>query len=72
MATKPKLTSVKVLPSLYEEFKEFIKHQNNNEWDDINFQKVVNRSLFLLMHDEDFAQKILEAKELYMASGSYY
>lgn len=52
MKKKIKLTSVNVINEIYEKFKINI---NNN---DLNLQKLVNRSLELYNTDETFRQKI--------------
>ena len=60
-----KLTSVKVIDELYRKFKE------KSIRDDFSLQKLVNRSLDLFVHDEDFAKSLLDYKNL-EESGSKY
>ena len=55
-----KLTSVKVLPTIYDKFK-FSS--------DITLQKLVNRSMDLYINDRTFRQKIIEYTHL-KVSGS--
>lgn len=55
-----KLTSVKVLPTIYDKFK-FSS--------DITLQKLVNRSMDLYINDRSFRQQIMEYK-LLKVSGS--
>ncbi len=60
---KIKLTSVKILSSLYNKF----KHESLDN--DINLQKLVNRSIFLYIEDESYRKKIDKSIDLVM-SGS--
>ena len=60
-----KLTSVKVINELYRKFRE------KSIRDDFSLQKLVNRSLDLFVHDEDFAKSLLDYKNL-EESGSKY
>ena len=60
-----KLTSVKVIDELYRKFKE------KSIRDDFSLQKLVNRSLDLFVHDEEFQKTILEYDNL-EESGSKY
>ena len=60
-----KLTSVKVIDELYWKFRE------KSIRDDFSLQKLVNRSIDLFVHDEDFANTILEYDNL-EESGSKY
>jgi len=53
-----KLTSVKILSSLYKRFKRFCLE------DDFTLQKLVNRSLDLYTTDDDFKDKIDKYTEL--------
>jgi hypothetical protein len=53
-----KLTSVKILSSLYKRFKRFCLE------DDFTLQKLVNRSLDLYTTDDDFKDKIDKYAEL--------
>ena len=58
-----KLTSVKLLDNLYKKFKIF------NLDDNFTLQKLVNRSMDLYVHNEDFRKTINEWRNL-KASGS--
>tara|TARA_R100000008_G_C3436483_1_gene92244 strand:+ start:41 stop:235 length:195 start_codon:yes stop_codon:yes gene_type:complete len=58
-----KLTSVKILKSLYEKFK--VKTINTK----MTLQKITNRSVYLYLNDEDFIKKIDSSDQLF-ASGS--
>ena len=58
-----KLTSVKILKSLYENFK--ITTVNTK----MTLQKITNRSVYLYLNDEDFIKKIDSSDQLF-ASGS--
>jgi hypothetical protein len=60
---KLKLTSVKILESLYNKFK--IKTINTK----MSLQKITNRSLYLYLNDEDFTEKINSSDQLFI-SGS--
>ena len=60
-----KLTSVKVINELYRKFRE------KSIRDDFSLQKLVNRSLDLFVHDEEFQKTILEYDNL-EESGSKY
>ena len=60
-----KLTSVKVINELYRKFRE------KSIRDDFSLQKLVNRSLDLFVHDEEFQKVILEYDNL-EESGSKY
>jgi hypothetical protein len=60
-----KLTSVKVIDELYRKFRE------KSIRDDFSLQKLVNRSLDLFVHDEEFQKTILEYDNL-EESGSKY
>ena len=60
---KLKLTSVKILESLYNKFK--IKTINTK----MSLQKITNRSLYLYLNDEDFTEKINSSDQLHI-SGS--
>jgi len=65
MTKEEKLTSVKVIDELYRKFRE------KSIRDDFSLQKLVNRSIDLFVHDEDFANTILEYDNL-EESGSKY
>ena len=58
-----KLTSVKLLDNLYKKFKIY------NLDDSFTLQKLVNRSMDLYVHDEEFRHQINEWQNL-KASGS--
>ena len=60
-----KLTSVKVIDELYRKFRE------KSIRDDFSLQKLVNRSLDLFVHDDDFQKKILEYSELEQSGSKY-
>ena len=60
-----KLTSVKVIDELYRKFRE------KSIRDDFSLQKLVNRSLDLFVHDEEFQKTIIEYNNL-EESGSKY
>ena len=53
-----KLTSVKLLDNLYRKFK------ISNLDDNFTLQKLINRSMDLYVHDEDFRNQINEWKNL--------
>ena len=59
---KIKLTSVKILTDLYNSF----KHVALDE--DVNLQKLVNRSLFLYVNDEKYREKIENTDDLIISS----
>ena len=65
MSKEEKLTSVKVIDELYRKFRE------KSIRDDFSLQKLVNRSLDLFVHDEDYAKSLLDYKNL-EESGSKY
>tara|TARA_Y100000593_G_scaffold95015_1_gene198305 strand:- start:47281 stop:47487 length:207 start_codon:yes stop_codon:yes gene_type:complete len=63
---KTKLTSVKIIENLYNEF----RHISLD--DDINLQKLVNRSILLYISDDDnFRDKIKITDELLMSGSSF-
>ena len=53
-----KLTSIKVLSEIYKQFKMGSKAQN------MTLQKLVNRSMWLFMNDQNFKDKIKDTKTL--------
>ena len=63
--TKLKLTSVKVIDSLYSEFKHASIDQN------LNLQKLVNRSIILYIEDKSFRKKINEFMNLKESGSSF-
>jgi len=65
MSKKTKLTSVKVLEDLYNNFK--IKTVNNH----MTLQKLTNRTLYLFNNDEGFRDK-LENESVLQITGSNF
>jgi hypothetical protein len=65
MSKEEKLTSVKVIDELYRKFKE------KSIRDDFSLQKLVNRSIDLFVHNEEFAKTITNYENL-EESGSKY
>jgi hypothetical protein len=65
MAEKTQLTSVKILTSLYKNFKVF------TITDGITLQKLVNRSLDLYMNDLEYRDRLTKHSEL-QVSGSQF
>jgi hypothetical protein len=65
MAEKTQLTSVKILTSLYKDFKVF------TITDGITLQKLVNRSLDLYMNDLNYRDRLTKYSEL-QVSGSQF
>jgi hypothetical protein len=53
-----RLTSIKLLSDVYSKFRSESKLQN------ITLQKLVNRSMYLFLNDEDFRSTIRETKDL--------
>ena len=53
-----RLTSIKLLSDVYSKFRSESKMQN------ITLQKLVNRSMYLFLNDEDFRSTIRETKDL--------
>ena len=53
-----RLTSIKLLSDVYKKFRSESKLQN------ITLQKLVNRSMYLFLNDEDFRSTIRETKDL--------
>ncbi len=53
-----RLTSIKLLSDVYSKFRSESKLQN------ITLQKLVNRSMYLFLNDEDFRSTIRDTKEL--------
>ena len=63
---KTKLTSIKILEGLYQEFKTAIVNSS------MTFQKLANRSIHLYLKDNDF-REILDADDtLRIVSGSRF
>ncbi len=60
-----KLTSVKILESLYRNFKTVIVNSS------MSLQKLTNRAIFLYLNDEDFKEHIETADQL-IVSGSNF
>ena len=65
MKHESKLTSVKILKSLYEQFK--FKTVNSN----MNLQKIVNRSIHQYLNDVTIKEQ-MESYDKLFASGSRY
>lgn len=63
--TETKLTTVKIIKSVYAKFKQLSFDQN------ITLQKIVNRSLHKYNTDEQFRQQLNEYDELHI-SGSQF
>ena len=61
-----RLTSIKMIDSLYKAFK-VVSFQNG-----ASLQKVVNRSIWLYVTDHDFRKKIDGTMDLHNASGSHF
>ena len=59
------LTSVKIFKNLYNDYKYMTV--NNT----MSFQKLVNRSVYLYLNDEEFKQKINETKDLKISGSKY-
>ena len=59
------LTSVKIFKNLYNDYKYMTV--NNT----MSFQKLVNRSVYLYLNDENFKQKIDETKDLKISGSKY-
>jgi len=64
--TDIKLTSVKIVKDLYNAF----KHASLDE-DNINLQKLVNRTLLFYVEDENFRQKLNEQTKLEESGSSF-
>ena len=62
---KVKLTSVKVIKNLYEQF----KHTSLDE--SFNLQKLVNRAIFLYNTDDNFRDKVNEVDDLKISGSSF-
>ena len=67
MKDKTKLTSVKVLKNLYNNFK--IINVSNT---DMSLQRLTNRAIHLYINDEDFRKKIDSNDKLLIVSGSNF
>ena len=67
MKDKTKLTSVKVLKNLYNNFK--IINVSNT---DMSLQRLTNRAIHLYINDEDFRKKIDSNDKLLIESGSNF
>ncbi len=59
------LTSVKIFKNLYNDYK-YLTVNNT-----MSFQKLVNRSVYLYLNDENFKQKIDETKDLKISGSKY-
>ena len=62
---KVKLTSVKVIQNLYEQF----KHTSLDE--SFNLQKLVNRAIFLYIEDDEFRDKVNDVDDLKISGSSF-
>ena len=60
-----KLTSVKIIQNLYESFKRL------NVGDDMNLQRLINRSIFLYVEDEEFKKKLDDVDDLKISGSSF-
>ena len=60
-----KLTSVKIVKDIYNQFKHVSFDEN------LNLQKLVNRSILLYINDEDFREKINEFIDLKESGSSF-
>ena len=63
--SKIKLTSVKIIHSVYNKF----RHISLD--DSINLQKLVNRSILLYIEDEEFRKKVDEYSDLKESGSSF-
>ena len=63
--SKIKLTSVKIIHSVYNKF----RHISLD--DSINLQKLVNRSILLYIEDEDFRKKVDDYSDLKESGSSF-
>ena len=63
---KTKLTSIKILDGLYQDFKIAIVNSS------MTFQKLANRSIHLYLKDNDFKEIIDTEDTLKIASGSRF
>ena len=62
-----KLTSVKIIESLYDSFKIFSVRSENK----LSLQKLTNRCLYLYLHDDSFRDKVDTNSDL-IVSGSHF
>jgi hypothetical protein len=63
--SKTKTTSVKIIQDLYESFKRL------NIGDDMNLQRLINRSIFLYMEDGEFREKLEDVDDLKVSGSSF-
>jgi hypothetical protein len=63
---KTKLTSIKILDGLYQDFKIAIVNSS------MTFQKLANRSIYLYLNDNDFREKLEIEDALSVISGSRF
>ena len=63
--SKTKTTSVKIIQDLYESFKRL------NIVDDMNLQRLINRSIFLYMEDGEFREKLEDVDDLKVSGSSF-
>ena len=59
------LTSVKIFKNLYKDYKYLTVN------DSMSFQKLVNRSIYLYLNDDDFKEKINETVDLKISGSNY-
>ena len=63
--SKIKLTSVKIVKDLYNEFKHVSLDEN------LNLQKLVNRCILLYIEDENFRDKVNKSVDLKESGSSF-
>tara|TARA_Y100000034_G_scaffold84976_1_gene101947 strand:+ start:475 stop:672 length:198 start_codon:yes stop_codon:yes gene_type:complete len=63
---KTKLTSIKILEGLYQNFKTAIVNSS------MTFQKLANRSIHLYLNDDDFRETLDTEDTLNIVSGSRF
>ena len=63
---KTKLTSIKILDGLYQDFKIAIVNSS------MTFQKLANRSIHLYLNDDDFRETLDTEDTLNIVSGSRF
>ncbi len=65
MEFKTKLTSIKLLESMYHKFK------TNTADNNMTLQRLINRSVHLYIHDNSFRDKITETKTLTVSGSGF-
>ena len=65
MKFKTKLTSIKLLESMYHKFK------TNTVDNNMTLQRLINRSVHLYIHDTDFREKIIATKTLTVSGSGF-